>query len=85
MRNQYRFTDPPKELQKARLDNIAIVPASLLPFKSVWQKIANAMPQGSILLCHAGNMKQQQLLKNVKGYLTKSGYTVQIMAVEGLR
>ena len=31
---RYRLTNPPKALLKTRLDNIAIVPASMLPLKS---------------------------------------------------
>ena len=84
MRNQYRFSKPPKALLNSRLDNIAIVPASLLPFKDSWQKVANAMPKGSILLCHAANVKQKQVLQNVRRLLSESGYTVRIMSSEGL-
>ena len=42
----YRFTNPPKALLKAKLDNIAIVPASMLPFKKSLQELINALPQG---------------------------------------
>ncbi len=33
----YRVTRPPRRLRKARLDNLVLVPASLLPFKEQWQ------------------------------------------------
>jgi len=36
--------EPPEALQKARLDNIALVPASLLPLKSTYKRIANNLP-----------------------------------------
>ncbi len=84
MKNQYRFSKPPKALLNTRLDNIAIVPASLLPFKDAWQKVANTMPNGSVLLCHVANTKQKQVLNNVKDFLTNNGYTVRIMAAERL-
>ena len=32
---RYRLTNPPKALLKARLDNIAIVPASMLPLTKI--------------------------------------------------
>ena len=44
------FQSPPKALQRARLDNLAIVPASLLPEKTEWQALANTLPAGSTLI-----------------------------------
>ena len=35
---------------QVRLDNIALVPAHLLPRKAAYQAIANALPRGDILL-----------------------------------
>ena len=50
---RYRFTREPRALRskKVKLDNVALVPASLLPFKNQWQSLANQMPDGSILVC----------------------------------
>jgi hypothetical protein len=50
---RYRLTRLPKALLKARLDNIAIVPASMLGLKALWQTAANTLPQGGVLLCHS--------------------------------
>jgi hypothetical protein len=44
------FSAPPPALHKAHLDNLAIVPASLLPDKAEWQALANALPAGSTLI-----------------------------------
>ena len=33
----YYFTEPPARLKKVRLDNIALVPASLLKNKAIWE------------------------------------------------
>ena len=41
---------PPRALRKARLDNIAIVPGSLLPHKATYQALANRLPPGDVLL-----------------------------------
>ena len=46
----YRFTAPSPALRRAKLDNLALVPANLLPFKSEWQAIANGLPKGNILV-----------------------------------
>ena len=43
---------PPAALRRpgVTLDNIAIVPASLLPLKTKYQAIADELPRGSVLL-----------------------------------
>src|SRR5438270_475201 len=50
---QYRITNPPAALRKARLDNIALVPASLLLNKGKYQTIANNLPGRGVLICQA--------------------------------
>jgi len=52
MRHYYftRFTRPPRAIRKARLDNLALVPANLLPYKGQWQQVANDLPDGDILI-----------------------------------
>ena len=42
----YHIVEPPKAVRKARLDNIALVLASLLPRKGKYQTIANNLPRG---------------------------------------
>ena len=48
-----RFTRAPKALRrrKVKLDNVALVPASLLLYKEHWQRLANELPAGSVLVC----------------------------------
>jgi hypothetical protein len=76
-KNQYRFTHPPKALLKARLDNIAIVPASMLPLKATWQKVANKLPRGGVLLYHSlKNTRQRKLLERVEEIFKQHGYAV---------
>jgi hypothetical protein len=43
---RYRLTNPPKALLKARLDNIAIVPASMLPLTQILKEQVNTLPKG---------------------------------------
>ena len=60
---RYRLTNPPKALLKARLDNIAIVPASMLGLKALWQTSSQYTPTGGVLLCHSQqNTRQKKLL-----------------------
>jgi len=57
----YQFSEPPGRLKKARLDNITLVPASLLPLKGTYQPLANRLPKGSIL-CVPGSQCQQKIV-----------------------
>jgi hypothetical protein len=77
IRNRYSFTNPPQALLNARLDNIAIVPASLLPFKQSLQELIDHLPPGGVFLCHAGdNTKQKKLLELVGQAFTEQGHAV---------
>ena len=80
-RNQYRFTNPPQALVNARLDNIAIVPASMLPFKQALKELINNLPRGSVFLCHSQeNVRQQKLLERVGETLKQRGMSVRRMS-----
>ena len=46
----WRLKKPPAALRRAKLDNLALVPGSLLPFKEAWQKLANELPEGTTLI-----------------------------------
>jgi hypothetical protein len=61
MRNRYRFMRPPKAIRRAqvKLDNVALIPGNLLPFKSAYQKIANGLPKGGILIVLPHELKNK--------------------------
>lgn len=85
MKQQYQFTNPPRILRKATLDNIALVPASALPFKAQYQKIANSLPKGSVLICHTReNIRQQKLLESVSALFQQRGHRVTMLSTEGM-
>jgi hypothetical protein len=50
MRRWQPYHQPPRAVRTARLDNIAIVPGSLLPYKATYQALANRLPPGDVLL-----------------------------------
>ena len=80
---RYRLTNPPKALLKARLDNIAIVPASMLGLKALWQTAANTLPQGGVLLCHSmQNTRQKKLLERVGETFQQHGHAVMQLPVK---
>ena len=81
-KNSYRCTKPPKALLKARLDNIAIVPASMLPLKETLQELIHTLPQGAVFLCHAEeNTRQRKLLERVEETLREQGHVVKKMSM----
>ena len=79
---RYRFTNPPKALLKARLDNIAIVPASMLPLTKLLKEKVNTLPQGAVFLCYAEeNTRQRKILERVEETFREHGHPVKSMSV----
>ena len=75
------FTEPPEALKKARLDNIALVPASLLALRNIYQPLANTFPLGSVL-CVPGTPRQQKIMDKVTSFLKDHGHTVITVPLE---
>src|SRR5712691_413456 len=71
----YSISEPPARLKKARLDNIALVPASLLSSKDTYQPLANCLPTGSVL-CVPGTQRQQKILALVTQFFRSKGRQV---------
>ena len=81
-REYYQFTEPPKALLKARLDNIAIVPASMLPLTQTLKEKVNTLPKGAVFLCYAKeNTRQRKLLERVEETFRQQGYVVRSMSM----
>jgi hypothetical protein len=79
---RYRITNPPKALLKARLDNIAIVPASMLPLTQTLKEKVNTLPKGGVLLCHTQqNARQRRLLERIGETFREHGHAVKSMSV----
>ena len=80
--NRYRFTNPPKALLKARMDNIAIVPASMLPLTKTLKEKVKTLPKGGVLLCYAKeNSRQRKILERVEETFREHGHAVKSMSV----
>lgn len=80
-RIMHRLSNPPRAIQRARLDNLALVPASLLPFRAQYQEIANDLPDGSVLIClPPSNGPQTLILERVASNLRSEGYQVRILS-----
>src|SRR6266571_4842997 len=78
----YRIGEPPTRLKKARLDNIALVPASLLSSKNnTYQPLANRLPTGSVL-CVPGTQRQQKIMALVTRFLRSKGHQIITLPLE---
>ncbi len=76
----YQIVEPPKAVRKARLDNIALVPASLLHQKSKYQTIANNLPGQGVLICR--NEKKERIsliLERVATFFRQRGHFVKTL------
>ena len=76
----YRIVRPPRAIQKARLDNIALVPASLLFQKGKYQTIANNLPERGVLICET-NKKERftTILERVALFFRQKGHLVKTL------
>ena len=81
----YHLAGPPRTLRRRNmhLDNIALVPASLLPFKSEYQAIANRLPKGRVLIIvPRTDRPQRRTLATVAGLLRAKGHPVTTLPAE---
>jgi hypothetical protein len=79
---RYRLTSPPKALLKARMDNIAIVPASMLPLMETLKEKVNTLPKGGVFLCYAQeNSRQKKILERVGETFKQQGHAVRSMSI----
>jgi hypothetical protein len=79
---RYRLTNPPQAILNARLDNIAIVPASMLPLPQTLKEKVNTLPKGGVFLCYAKeNSRQRKILERVEETFREQGHIVKSMSV----
>jgi len=79
----YQLAEPPARLKKARLDNITLVPASLLPLKGTYTELANQLPTGSVL-CVPGTQKQRTIMATVTKFFKDHGHFCFTMPLENI-
>jgi hypothetical protein len=64
---------------KVNPDNVALVPASLLPYKAQWQRIANELPVGSVLIIAPLAGPRHATLQHVATQLRSRGRRVRTL------
>lgn len=73
----YNFARPPTTLKRAHLDNLALLPADLLPYKEYYQQLANDLPQGGILIIlPEADQTLRQAVEKVATLLEADGHRV---------
>ncbi len=76
------WSRPPRALRKAQLDNIALVPASLLPYKARYQAIANGLPSGHVLIVlPEAHTRERQLLETTAQLFEAKGRHVLTLGI----
>jgi hypothetical protein len=79
------LSGPPDAVKKARLDNIALVPASLLFRKDTYQPLANNLPKGSILLVQTASPRHNRILEKVSSFLRTHSRQVITLPIERIK
>jgi hypothetical protein len=80
---RYKLTRPPRAIRQATLDNIAIVPASMLTDKDDLKEKVKKLPRRQVFLYHTKeNTKQRQVLERVKEIFRHLGYAVTLLPME---
>jgi hypothetical protein len=70
-------------MRRARHENIAIVPASMLVGKERLQETVNTLPRRQVFLCHTKeNTKQKRILERVQEIFRRLGYAVTLLPME---
>ena len=81
--NKYHLIKSPRAVRKAKLDNLALVPASLLPFKEQWQDVANSKPGEHVLIVLPEVEKRpRRVLERVASELREKGHQVTTISAE---
>ncbi len=80
---KYHVIKSPRAVRKAKLDNLALVPASLLPFKDQWQDVANSKAGEHVLIVlPTVENRPQHVLKRVAAELREKGHQVTTLSAE---
>jgi hypothetical protein len=76
----YHIVRPPRAVRKAKLDNIALVPASLLFRKGKYQTIANNLPGQGVLICQTDKKERiSHILDRVAAFFRQNGHFVKTL------
>ena len=80
------FLRPPAAARRAKLDNLALVPGSMLPYMEECQDAANRLPKGAVLIVlPEENETQKRTMLLVAKLLATEGHQVAVIPATELR
>jgi hypothetical protein len=80
-----RVHRPPPALRRARMDNLALVPGSMLPYIRNCQEIANRLPaNGVLIVVPEDNPAQKETLLRVARLIAREGHQVRVLSAAEL-
>lgn len=78
--NHYRFTRAPRSVRQVRRDNLALVSGDFLSQKAIYQKIANTLPRGAVLVVlPVNNSVQKRAMLDVAKQMSQQGIQVSVV------
>jgi hypothetical protein len=80
----YRLSRPPNAIRRkgVKLDNLALIPGNLLPYKGEYQEIANGLPKGGILIVLPQELKQRRAFEQTAALLKQQGKRIATISAE---
>lgn len=83
MSGPLRLGPPPAPLRRAKLDNVTLIPGSVLAQIARYQAMANELPDGGVLIVLPANSpKQKDALSVVAKLLTAEGHQVRVVSAK---
>ena len=83
--SRVRWPGAPADRRRAtvKVENLALVPASLLPHKATYQRLANQLPVGAVLVVlPAEDTPEKQTLQTAAARLLAKGHPVTTLAID---
>jgi hypothetical protein len=72
--------DPPAPIRRAKLDNAALVPGSLLPYIKRWHQLARELSQDElVIVLPEKDTQQRKTPSTVADLLQRSGHHVHVV------
>lgn len=65
-----------RQRNRGQTNNILLGPASLLPFKREWRALANALPNGAVLVIDLSRERSQTAMQSVAAQFRVAGHLV---------
>ena len=80
---QQRLTRTQYEHLRPALDNVVLLPASVLPYKAHYQQLANRLPRGDVLIVlPSHSMMHLRMLQSVTPFFQRNGHHVTVVSAE---